>query len=120
MAAAISDPGVRDPALLDPRRPPAAELALRVPDGFTVSAVGDLIISRPISQEAARLPAFKAVLSLLQHCDVLYGNMESSIFDARHFRGAPYSFDGDWTNSSLPGVAKDLRAMLEETEETIR
>jgi poly-gamma-glutamate capsule biosynthesis protein CapA/YwtB (metallophosphatase superfamily) len=111
MAATISDPGIRDPALLDPRRPPAAELALRVPDGFTVSAVGDLIISRPISQEAARLPGFKEVLSRLKRGDVLYGNMESSIFDARHFLGAPYSFDGDWTNSSLPGVAKDLRAM---------
>ena len=30
---ALSDPGVADPARLDPRRPLAAELAMRVADG---------------------------------------------------------------------------------------
>ena len=110
-AASGSDPGVRDAAALDPRRPPAAELALRVPDGFTVTAVGDLIISRPLRQEAARLPAFQAVLDRLRRGNVLYGNMESTIFDVRHFTGAAYSYEGDWTNASLPDVAADLRAM---------
>ena len=111
LAESTADPGVRDAAALDPRRPPAAELALRVPDGFTVTAVGDLITSRPLRQEAARLPGFKAVLGRLKRGDVLFGNMESTIFDVRHFSGAPYSYDGDWTNASLPAVAKDLREM---------
>lgn len=111
VADSMADPGLRDRAPLDPRRPPAAELVLRVPDGFTVTAVGDLIISRPLSQEAVRLPAFKSVLARLKQGDVLYGNMESTLFDVRHFRGAPYSYEGDWTNSSVPEVAKDLRAM---------
>lgn len=110
-AGSAADPGVRDPAAFDPRRPPAAELVLRVPDGFTVTAVGDLIISRPLRQEAARLPGFKAVLGRLKQGDVLFGNMESTIFDVRHFSGAAYSYEGDWTNSSLPAVAKDLREM---------
>src|SRR5580693_1450702 len=103
-AASGTDPGVRDAAALDSRRPPAAELVLRVPDGFTVTAVCDLIISRPLRQEAARLPGFKAVLGRLKHGDVLYGNMESTIFDVRHFSGAAYSYEGDWTNASLPAV----------------
>ena len=111
LADSAADPGVRDSAALDPRRPPAAELVLRVPDGFTVTAVGDLIISRPLRQEAARLPGFKAVLARLKRGDVLYGNMESTIFDVRNFSGAPYSYDGDWTNASLPAVAADLREM---------
>jgi poly-gamma-glutamate capsule biosynthesis protein CapA/YwtB (metallophosphatase superfamily) len=110
-AASLSDPGVRDATALDPRRPPAAELVLRVPEGFTVTAVGDLIISRPLRQEAARLPGFKAVLERLKRGDVLYGNMESTIFDVRHFTGAGYSYEGDWTNASLPEVAQDLRQM---------
>jgi hypothetical protein len=33
------------------------------------------------------------------------------LFDARYFAGAPYSWDGDWTNSSEPAVAKDLKIM---------
>jgi poly-gamma-glutamate capsule biosynthesis protein CapA/YwtB (metallophosphatase superfamily) len=110
-AASVTDPGVRDAAALDPRRPPAAELVLRVPDGFTVTTVGDLISSRPLRQEAARLPGFKAVLDRLKRGDVLFGNMESTIFDVRHFTGAPYSYEGDWTNASLPEVAEDLREM---------
>jgi poly-gamma-glutamate capsule biosynthesis protein CapA/YwtB (metallophosphatase superfamily) len=110
-AVSATDPGVRAAAAFDPRRPPAAELVLRVPDGFTVTAVGDLIISRPLRQEAARLPGFKAVLERLRRGNVLYGNMESTIFDVRHFSGAPYSFEGDWTNASLPEVAEDLREM---------
>jgi poly-gamma-glutamate synthesis protein (capsule biosynthesis protein) len=106
-----ADPGIRDVDQFDPKRPPSAELALHVPDGFTVGAVGDLIISRPLSQYDSRLPGFKAVLDLLHHNDALCGNMESTIFDARAFNGAPYSWDGDWTNSSLPAVAQDLHAM---------
>ena len=106
-----ADPGIKDESQFDPRRPMAQEMRLRVPNGFTVGAVGDLIISRPLSQDAGRLPGFKAVLDLLKRNDVLYGNMESTILDLRSFQGAPFSWDGDWTNSSLPSVAKDLAAM---------
>ncbi len=104
-------PGIKNPSLLDPNRPPQRELQTNVPDGFTVTAVGDLIISRPLSQYAARDPQFKAVLDALHGTDVLYGNLETTIFDVRTFKGYPYSFEGDWTNSSLPTVARDLRAM---------
>ena len=109
--ATQTDPAVKDPSQLDPRRPLAAELHTNVPDGFTVSAVGDLIISRPLSQYASSDPAFAAALNVLAQSDVVYGNMESTILDLRTFKGSPYSFDGDWTNSSLPGVAADLAKM---------
>lgn len=104
-------PGIKNPSLLDPNRPLQRELQTNVPDGFTFTAVGDLIISRPLSQYAASDPPFKAVLDALRNTDVLYGNLETTILDLRTFKGYPYSFEGDWTNSSLPSVARDLRAM---------
>ncbi len=106
-----ADPVVKDESRFDPRRPVAHELRTDVPDGFTVGAVGDLIISRPLSQYSSRLPGFKAVLDVMHGTDVLYGNLETTIFDVRNFTGSPYSWDGDWTNSSVPAVAADLKAM---------
>jgi poly-gamma-glutamate capsule biosynthesis protein CapA/YwtB (metallophosphatase superfamily) len=106
-----ADPIQKDAGRFDPRRPVRQEMQTDVPDGFTVAAVGDLIISRPLSQYAARLPGFDAVLRVLRAPDVLYGNLETTIFDSRYFSGAPYSWDGDWTNSSDPGVARDLKSM---------
>jgi poly-gamma-glutamate capsule biosynthesis protein CapA/YwtB (metallophosphatase superfamily) len=109
--ATAADPGVKNPDRFDAKRPIASELQTDVPQGFTVGAVGDLIISRPLSQYAERMPAFKSVLDLLRGTDALYGNLETTLFDARNFSGAPYSWDGDWTNSSLPAVAVDLKSM---------
>ena len=106
-----ADPVIKDADHFDVRRPVAQELGTHVGHDFKLAVVGDLIISRPVSQSAQRLTGFAAVLDILYGADVSAGNMESTIFDARHFKGAPYSWDGDWTNSSLPQVAKDLRAM---------
>src|SRR3984957_12429855 len=106
-----ADPVIKDPRHFDVKRPIAQEMRTDVPDGFTVGAVGDLIISRPLSQYSERLPGFKSVLGILHDSDALYGNLETTIFDSRNFTGAPYSWDGDWTNSSVPPVARDLRAM---------
>jgi len=106
-----ADPGVKNASKLDPRRPLSAELQTSVADGFTLTAVGDLIISRPLSQYAAREPGFKSVLELLRQGDVLCGNMETPILDLRGFKGYPYSYAGDWTLSALPSVAGDLKKM---------
>ncbi len=106
-----ADPVVKDSSQLDPKRPIEKELQASVPDGFSAVAVGDLIISRPLSQYAQRLPAFGAVLEVLRGTDVTFGNLETTIFDPRTFVGAPYSWDGDWTNASVPEVAADLKAM---------
>jgi poly-gamma-glutamate capsule biosynthesis protein CapA/YwtB (metallophosphatase superfamily) len=106
-----ADPVIKDSRHFDDKRPIQREMHTDVPNGFTVGAVGDLIMSRPLSQYSERLPGFKSVLELLRGSDALYGNLETTIFDARNFAGAPYSWDGDWTNSSVPPVARDLRAM---------
>lgn len=108
---ATADPRIRSAEHFDARRPIGAELATSVPDGFSVGAVGDLIISRPLAQYAASDSGFAATLATLHEVSVLYGNLETTIFDPRNFRGAPYSWDGDWTNASLPGVAADLKTM---------
>jgi poly-gamma-glutamate capsule biosynthesis protein CapA/YwtB (metallophosphatase superfamily) len=106
-----ANPGVKQPSAIDARRPLAAELQMSVSDGFTLTTVGDLIISRPLSQYAAREPGFKTVLETLRQGDALYGNMETPILDIRSFKGYPYSYAGDWTLSALPSVAKDLKSM---------
>jgi poly-gamma-glutamate synthesis protein (capsule biosynthesis protein) len=110
-AYGAADPGIKDANRFDQKRPIAHELDTDVPDGFTVGAVGDLIISRPLSQYGARLPGFHSVLEVLHGTDALYGNLETTIFDVRNFTGGAYSWDGDWTNSSLPSVAEDLKSM---------
>jgi poly-gamma-glutamate synthesis protein (capsule biosynthesis protein) len=106
-----ADPGAKDESRFDPRRPVAAEMQASVPDGFTAAAVGDLIISRPLAQYEASLPAFGELLKILRGASVSVGNLETTIFDPRTFAGAPYSWDGDWTNASVPAVAQDLKAM---------
>ena len=107
----LADPVVKDASQLDPKRPIEAEMQMSVPDGFSAAAVGDLIISRPLSQHAQELPAFGKVIEILRGADVTFGNLETTIFEPRTFTGAPYSWDGDWTNASLPAVAGDLKAM---------
>lgn len=87
-----ADPIVKDESRFDPKRPIAHELQTDVPDGFSVGAVGDLIISRPLSLYASRLPEFKAALDILHGTDVLYGNLETrysmrAISPARPIRG---------------------------------
>lgn len=83
-----ADPVVKDLRHFDARRPISQEMQTDVPNGFTVSAVGDLIISRPLSQYAGRLPAFRATLDVLRGSDALHDNLETSIFDAQNFAGA--------------------------------
>ncbi len=106
-----ADPGIKHPSAFDSERPLNAELHTSVRDGFTLTAVGDLIISRPLSQYGSREPGFKSVLDILKQGDALYGNMETSILDLRYFKGYPYSYAGDWTLSALPSVAQDLKKM---------
>lgn len=94
-----------------PRQPqgPAQELAMSIADGFTLAAVGDVIIARPISQNPD--PAFTAMAALLRNADVAVGNFEGSAFDIRRFEGHPQAeFGGVWI-VGIPEVARDLRSL---------
>lgn len=105
------DPLQKQGAGFDARRPIAEELKAHVPDGFTVAAVGDMIISRPLQQYGERMPEFKAVLDIFAQSDVVYGNLETTLLDMRNFKGYPYSNAGDWTVASSPDVAQDIKLM---------
>src|SRR5215469_13213683 len=80
-----ADPVSKDSGKFDTKRPVPQEMETDVPNGFTVGTVGDLPISRPLSQYAAQLPGFKSVLRVLHSADVVSGNLETVIFDARSF-----------------------------------
>jgi poly-gamma-glutamate synthesis protein (capsule biosynthesis protein) len=83
---------------------------------FALVAVGDLVISRPLSMLQNRGALgdprpFADAMALIRQSDAAYGNLETVIIDIRKFAGAPYSWDGDWPLSSVPEVAQDLASM---------
>ncbi len=94
---------------------PIAPVASR-PNEITLVTVGDLILSRPCRSSPNRAlspehEGLKHALDLLADADITYGNMETSIFDYRSFKGHPYSWDGDWMLTADPAIVTDLRTM---------
>jgi poly-gamma-glutamate synthesis protein (capsule biosynthesis protein) len=110
-AQGVADPGIKDPSKFDRKRPLAQELQTSVHDGFRLVAVGDCVISRPLSQYASREPGFAQSIRILKEGDATYGNLETSIIDMRSFMGAPYTAVDDVPLVAEPSVAKDLAAM---------
>ncbi|SJM30317.1 CapA family protein [Mesorhizobium delmotii] len=80
-----------------------------VADGFTMVAVGDLIVSRPLTRYEH--PGFGDLVKILRDADVTFGNMETLIFDIRSFRGSPEAEYGGAYHISLPELGPDLKAM---------
>jgi poly-gamma-glutamate capsule biosynthesis protein CapA/YwtB (metallophosphatase superfamily) len=97
--------------LFDPHRPPGRELDLSVGDGFTLAAVGDLIISRPLSQMLPHDAGFAAVDTIIRSADAAFGNFETTAFDMRGFKGYPGGAGDDWSMVALPGVPRDLKTL---------
>jgi poly-gamma-glutamate synthesis protein (capsule biosynthesis protein) len=93
----------------DPKRPPEAELKTSIQDGFTLAAVGDCIIARPLSQ--VRDPRFTALIQILRDADAAVGNCETSFIDIRQFKGSPQAETGSWYLIAPVDVAKDLKLM---------
>ncbi len=110
---AATPPAPAPPAesLFDPHRPPERELDLSVADGFTLAAVGDLIISRPLSQMLARDAGFAAVDTIIRDADAAFGNFETTAFDMRGFKGYPGGAGDDWSIVALPGVPRDVKTL---------
>ncbi len=99
------------PPRFDPRRPPERELETAIAEGFTLAAVGDLIISRPLTAQLAGDPGFSAVVRILQQADATFGNFEEVAFDPGRLAAPPYPGQGDVTLLAEPAVAKDLARM---------
>jgi hypothetical protein len=100
---APADPVVRDPTALDRQRPIERELDMGVVDGFTLSAVGDCIITRLLIPCLGD-EGFAAVIDMLRRGDVIYGNLETSLIDMDRFEGYPHSWDADYPMVSLKGT----------------
>jgi poly-gamma-glutamate capsule biosynthesis protein CapA/YwtB (metallophosphatase superfamily) len=90
-----------------PPRDPQRELATSIADGFTLAAVGDCIIARPVSQT----PGFTAIAKLVHDADVGFGNFEGTALDLTRTPAIPQAeFGGVWIIGT-PAVAKDLKAI---------
>jgi len=72
-AAGLAAQQPSPPAPRDPQR----ELMMSVADGFTLAAVGDNIIVRPVSQT----PGFAPVGKLIHDADAAFGNFEGTALD---------------------------------------
>jgi poly-gamma-glutamate synthesis protein (capsule biosynthesis protein) len=90
-----------------PPRDPQRELSMSVADGFTVAAVGDNIIARPVSQT----PGFAPVGKIIHDADAAFGNFEGTAIDLSRTPAVPQAeFGGVWIIGT-PAVAKDLKAI---------
>ena len=78
------------------------ELATTIGDGFTIAAVGDLIMAFPASKLPD--PARQAAFDLVRGADVGFANMESTILDAATWNG---DFAGPFVGT--PDVAQDVK-----------
>ena len=94
---------------LPPDADSATALLMNVEDGFTVAAVGDMIIARPVSQFAD--PGFVQAMDVIARADVGFGNFETSAIDIRNFDGYPQAeYGGAWL-IGVPQIARDLAAL---------
>ncbi|MFK4492435.1 CapA family protein [Bradyrhizobium sp. USDA 336] len=84
-------------------------IATNVADGFTMVAVGDLLVTRPLTK--GQHPGFDDIVKILHNADVTFGNIETNIFDIRSFKGSPQAEYGGAYVISLPGLGPDLKAM---------
>lgn len=80
-----------------------------VPDGFTLVAVGDVLID---DEHCARLERQSpGLLELLRNADVALGNFECTALDLEKFGGWPEAESGGSWLISTPGVPRDVKAM---------
>ncbi|MHB8526842.1 MAG: CapA family protein [Candidatus Acidiferrales bacterium] len=91
------------------QKPVVGHLRCSIADGFTLAAVGDVIIANPESANAD--PRFQAQLKILRSADVAFGNFEDTAIDIRHFRGSPQAENGGAWPVASPLVPGDLRKM---------
>jgi poly-gamma-glutamate synthesis protein (capsule biosynthesis protein) len=75
---------------------------------FTLTAVGDVIMTHPMRNEILR--DSPKLLELLQS-DATFGNFEDTVADIKDFKGYPEALSGGGWLMSSPQVPDDLKAM---------
>lgn len=90
-------------------KPSSPPLRCTVADGFTLAAVGDIIMANP--ESANDNPQFQAQLKILRSADVVFGNFEDTAIDIRHFHGSPQAENGGAWPIASPLVPADLKKM---------
>ena len=101
-------PPTPTPRLFDSKRPPERELETSIADGFTLAAVGDLIMERPLSQLLPGDPGFAAVVRIVREANVAFGNFENVAIDPSRTPAPPYPGRGDVSLVADPAVGRDL------------
>jgi len=105
----LSHENGRHPVQQDDGYDTVGSIATNVADGFTVVAVGDLIVARSLTRGQG--PSFGEIVKILYDADVTFGNMETNIIDIRSFNGSPQAEHGGAYHVSLPELGPDLKAM---------
>ena len=88
-------------------RDPSSVRATSVRDGFTLAAVGDLLVQKPIRETSD--PEFTGMVKILREASVTMANMETSIIDMRNFHG--YATGQGIAMTAPPEVAKELKSL---------
>jgi len=86
-----------------------AEISTTIEDGFTLTAVGDIILSRPLNDIFHK--GIGEISEILKVSDVTFGNFEGTIADSRQMKCPPFSEFGGAYHLSLPSVAVYLKYM---------
>ncbi|MBP1313274.1 CapA family protein [Herbaspirillum sp. 1130] len=80
-----------------------------LPEGFTLVAVGDLILTDAIFPRLQRKSP--DLIDLLKSGDVTFGNFEGTAIDLQRFGGYPSALAGGSWLISTPAVAQDIKDM---------
>lgn len=80
-----------------------------IANGFTLAAVGDLILNQPESNLAD--PRFQAAIRVIRRADAGFGNFEGSAFNIRTFKGYPAAENGGAWLIDSPLVPADIKRM---------
>ncbi|MDX8529050.1 CapA family protein [Mesorhizobium sp. MSK_1335] len=84
-------------------------IATNVADGFTMAAVGDLMMRRPVTKNQRN--GIGDIVEVLRGADATFGNLETNIFDTRSFNGSPQAEHGGGYHVGPPELGLDLKTM---------
>jgi poly-gamma-glutamate capsule biosynthesis protein CapA/YwtB (metallophosphatase superfamily) len=101
--------GVQNSPLALPDSSHSEEAAIpQSPEGLTVAAVGDIIAAGSFA--SVKDASFASVRNIIERSDIGFGNLEGTLLDFKHFKGAPEAENGGMWLIGEPQVAAELRS----------